>query len=248
MTVARPYILITRPEEDAAPLAADLEKRGFKPLVAPMLSIRPIEDAAMQTRGIQGLLFTSANGVRAFAAQSDRRGAAAWCVGAATSVVARRLGFHDVRTAAGDVESLADLVIKNVDPKQGALLHAAGSAIAGDLSGRLSKAGFTVCRAVLYEAVPATALPEEAAAALRAGTVRAVLFFSPRTADSFVRLVEEAGLADACRGVDAVCLSEAVAESARRLPWANVIASAQPNQFALVTAAKEAADQDKGAT
>lgn len=248
MTGARPHVLITRPEEDAAPLAADLKERGFKPLIAPMLSIRQIEDAALETKGIQGMLFTSANGVRAFAARSDRRGAAAWCVGGATAATARRLGFHDVRTADGDVESLAELVVKNVDPNHGALLHAAGSTVAGDLAGRLSKAGFTICRAVLYEAVPATALPEEAAAALRAGTVRAVLFFSPRTADSFVRLVEEAGLADACRGVDAVCLSEAVAESARRLPWANVIASAQPNQFALVTAAKEAADQDKGAT
>lgn len=247
MTKARRHILITRPKEDAAVLAADLQKRGFTPLIAPMLSIKPITDAELVTRGIQGVLFTSANGVRAFAARSDRRSVTVWCVGAATAATAREAGFHDIRTAGGNVKELAKLVIDNVKPGDGALLHAAGSTVAGDLAGLLSKAGLTVVRATLYEAVPATALPEAAAEALATGTVRAVLFFSPRTADSFVRLLEEAGLADACRGVDAVCLSEAVAETARHLRWAKVVTSEQPNQPALLAASDLAVNRHKGA-
>ncbi len=242
MTGPRRHILITRPKDDAEVLAADLKKRGFTPLIAPMLSIRSIADAALVTRGIQGVLFTSANGVRAFAARSDRRGLTVWCVGPATASTAREAGFHDVRTAGGNVQELAKMVIENVKPSEGALLHAAGSTVAGDLAGLLSKAGFTVDRATLYEAVPASSLPAEAAEALAARTVRAVLFFSPRTADSFVRLVLEAGLADACRGVEAVCLSEAVAATARRLEWANVVTSEQPNQPALLEASGMAED------
>jgi len=247
VTGARPHILITRPKDDAEVLAADLKKRGFTPLIAPMLSIKPIADAELVTRGIQGVLFTSSNGVRAFAARSDRRGVTVWCVGAATAATARQTGFHDVRTAAGNVEELARLVIDNVKPSEGALLHAAGSTVAGDLAGVLSKAGFIIDRAILYEAVPATVLPEEAAEALVARTVRAVLFFSPRTAETFVRLVEEAGLADACRSVDAVCLSEAVAETVRRLGWARIVASEQPSQPALLAASDLAVNRRKGA-
>lgn len=246
MTAGRPHILITRPEEDAEPLAKELSLRGFQPVVAPMLSIRQIPDASLDLVGIRGLLFTSANGVRAFATNSDRRDYVAWCVGGATAATARKLGFKEVRTADGDVKALAELVIRNTSPTDGALLHAAGSKRAGDLAGLLSREGYTICRAVLYEAVPARVLPQNAADALKAGTVRAALFFSPRTADSFVRLVTEAGLADACRKIDAVCLSEAVAESVRQLKWSSVLISDQLNQPSMLAASQKAADRKKG--
>ena len=77
----------------------------------------------------------------------------------------------------------------------GALFHAAGSAIAGDLSGRLEAAGFTVRRAVLYRAEPATALTQPTRAALAARAIDMVVLFSPRTAKTFSALLREAGLA-----------------------------------------------------
>src|SRR3546814_1455751 len=48
--------------------------------------------------------------------------------------------------------------------------------------------GFTVRRAVLYEAAAATALPAPVAMAFAAGQYDAVLFFSPRTAATFATL------------------------------------------------------------
>ncbi len=59
--------LVTRPAEDSAALADALRARGIEPLVDPMLRIEPVEDAHLPLDGVQAVLFTSANGVRAFA-------------------------------------------------------------------------------------------------------------------------------------------------------------------------------------
>src|SRR5690606_24941261 len=104
-----------------------------------------------------------------------------------------------------------------------------------DLAGVLGAAGFTVRRAVLYHAETADSLPGAARAALTAGTVGAALFFSPRTAQSFVSLAGQAGVADDCRAVTAICLSGAVADAAADVDWAETRIAARPDLDALLT-------------
>src|SRR5262245_4293126 len=85
-------ILLTRPREDTLALAEKLKARGHEILVEPMLEIRFAVDAAVDLASVRSLLFTSANGVRAFAAASKRRDLAALCVGDTTAAAARSLG------------------------------------------------------------------------------------------------------------------------------------------------------------
>jgi uroporphyrinogen-III synthase len=70
--------LITRPEEDAAPLAAALNQRGIETTIESLLSIRTLTDAELDLSGVQAILFTSANGVRAFAELAAAKGGAGW--------------------------------------------------------------------------------------------------------------------------------------------------------------------------
>jgi uroporphyrinogen-III synthase len=228
--------LITRPEEDAQTLAAPLIARGIVPLFEPLLSIRRLGRAAPDLAGVQALAFTSANGVRAFAAASPERLLPVLAVGDRTAAAARDLGFAAVESAGGDVAALAELVIARLAPSAGAVLHAAGSVVAGDLAGRLASAGFAVRRAVLYEARPARALSPAAQAALREGRVDLALFFSPRTAASFVRLAAAASLGARCPGIDAVCLSPAVAAALKGVAWRHRIVAAAPTQASLLAA------------
>src|SRR5258708_27828261 len=69
--------IVTRPRDDAAALVGALADRGVAALLAPMLTILPVPQAtrhlAERLAGAQAVLFTSANGVRAFAAASPRR-------------------------------------------------------------------------------------------------------------------------------------------------------------------------------
>src|SRR5260370_29135051 len=70
--------IVTRPRDDAATLVGAMADRGVEALLAPMLTILPVPQAtrhlAERLAGAQAVLFTSANGVRAFAAASPRRG------------------------------------------------------------------------------------------------------------------------------------------------------------------------------
>jgi uroporphyrinogen-III synthase len=227
-------VLITRPHDDAKALAEALAARGVEAIVEPMIEITPLSARALELEGVQAILLTSANGARALAAATRRRDVGVLAVGEATATAARAAGFADVAAAGGDVEALAALVGERCDPAAGALIHVSGSAVAGDLGGRLAARGFTVRRAVLYEAREAARLSDAATDALSRGALDAVLLFSPRTAKAFVTLAERAGLASALGSVEALCLSAAVADAARRVGWQEVRVAARPEQAALL--------------
>ncbi len=228
-------ILITRPLDDAVPLAEHLRALGHEVRIEPMLEIIYSDQSIPDVTSCQALLFTSANGVRAFARLCPDRKFPVFAVGSATAATAKSLGFTNVASADGDVEALARLVSACCQRQAGDLLQIAATERAGDLAGRLEAAGFLVRRRVLYEARTARALSASCAAALAAGAIDAVLLYSPRTAWTLAKLVSAAGLTLACRGVDALCLSEAVAAACDPgLGWRSVQVAARPDQEALL--------------
>ena len=232
--------LITRPREDAEPVARALAGRGFSVMIEPLLEILRDDNAPLPPLdGLQGVLATSANGVRAFAARTERRDLPVWAVGEATAREATTLGFEAVEAAGGDVTALAALVTETLDPAAGPLLHVAGAQVAGDLSGLLVAAGFKVERAVLYNAQAAGRLSPQLLDALDRNAIDIALFFSPRTAAGFVFLAHAAGRADACRNVTAYGLSRACAVMLSRITWRRLRAAAVPTQESLLAAIDE---------
>lgn len=231
-------LMITRPSEDAGPLADVLHARGIDTLTEPLLSIAIEDGPALALDGVQAFLISSANGARALAARTPDRTLPIYAVGDASARESRGVGFSNVMSAGGDVDDLARLVAQNADPKKGALLHAAGSRVAGDLKGYLEDAGFAYRRAVLYTAQPATTFSDDGQCALAQGDVDGVLFFSPRTAATFVKLMMLADLVAACGALTAYCLSPAVAEKLSGLGWQDIVVAEKPDQDALLSALK----------
>jgi uroporphyrinogen-III synthase len=246
MTAAkrRLQILVTRPRGEADLFAVALAMRGHDAVVAPLLDIVVDDAPPLDLAGVQALLFTSANGVRAFAHTQKNRDLKAFCVGDATAAAARNAGFGTVESASGDVETLAELVQKRLDPKDGKLIHATGTAVAGELAGVLGAEGFDVHRVQLYRADTATKLPEDAAEALRSGRIDVVTFFSPRTAEIFARLVIDAGLGDKLARVTALALAPSALEIAREqgCRFKAAIAADQPNEASLLEAVDRLAE------
>ena len=226
--------LLTRPLRDSQPLADMLRARGHESVIAPVMEITLGDDPPPSLDGVQALLFTSQNGVRAFAATESRRNLPVLAVGRSTAEAASEMGFGQVESAEGDSQALARLAATRLDPSRGDLLHVAGKQVAGDLPGLLKEAGFTTRRAVLYEARAVDRLPEAAAEALREGKVAGALIFSPRTAEVFARLVAAAGLSDSLGGLTALCLSTAVAERLGAGVWGAVRIAERPELPALL--------------
>lgn len=232
-------VLITRPEEDALPLAETLRARDLRVLIEPMLRIKPIRDVAFDVTGVQALLFTSSNGIRAFAALDRRRDLPVFTTGEASARVARNLGFKTVEAADGDVAGLVRMVRHRLKPEDGPLFHGAGSVVAGELATQIADAGFDLRRDVIYEAVQADALSPQLLQRLSDRQIDMVLLFSPRTAETFVNLIK--GLGDQRDAVErglggtiALCFSPAVADAARALPWRSVEAAERPDLGAML--------------
>jgi uroporphyrinogen-III synthase len=231
-------VLITRPRDEAEALAGRIESLGFIPLIDPMIEIRMLSKVSIDSRNLQAVVFTSANGVRALANAPD--GAAffhdltVFAVGTATAAAARAAGFTAVIEGPGTVEDLARIIADRCSPSRGPLLHVSGSVVARDLAPLLAETDLTVNRAVLYESVQATQLQGETRDGFAHGTIGAVLFFSPRTAQTFVNLVTAANLVGTMGSVVALTLSPAVAEALAPLAFARMATAIRPTTDALL--------------
>jgi uroporphyrinogen-III synthase len=235
-------LLITRPEEDGGALAEKLAERGHQPVLLPLLEIAFTEHGPLALDGVQALIATSRNALRALrrnAAFSQARALAVYAVGAATAAYAAELGFADVRVGAGTAADLAALVPATARPEAGALLYLTGEHVAFDLAAPLSDLGFEVRRAVLYEARENPAAGQALSRALAAGLDGAILM-SPRTARILAALL--AGVAHAhIRGLTCYCYSQAVAKSLETIPGLRLSVCPRPTEADLMTIIGDAA-------
>jgi uroporphyrinogen-III synthase len=228
-------LLITRPQEDAIAIAKILRALGHAPIIAPLMAVQFREGPTLMLEGVQGVLATSANGVRAIAQRTPRRDVTVYAVGPQTAESARSSGFRKVLSAEGDANALVAFVGETADPGKGMLLHAAGSETAGRVKQALQAKGFMVETDVLYDAVPVTTLPENALEVLNDGTLQGVLLFSPRSAKTFATLVTDAKVAAACEKLEAYCISAATAAALTPLAFARVAVAGVPNQNAMIS-------------
>lgn len=219
-------IAITRMQPEAEKTAARVRALGGEAIVAPLLSFAPLPFDA-RLHGVQALLFTSANGVRAFADASVQRDRTVLTVGDTTAGAALDAGFADVRSADGDVAALAAMAAATLDPQAGALLYISGADIARDLVAMLTVDGFCAERRIAYEARAAAALPPALTAPFDL-----ILFHSARSANIFVALG-----APGADKLAAICLSQTVADAAARVHWGKLIVAPAPREEALLQAA-----------
>ncbi len=227
-----PRIAVTRAEPEASRTAARIDSMGGTAVLAPLLTIenKPAFDRSLE--GVQALLFTSANGVRAFGASDPAL--PVLTVGLATANAARDLGYRRVTTADGDSRALTALALSLYRPEKGLLVHVSGAHVAGDVAAALVSAGFKAERRVAYEAHPVDALPS--ALLRRLGNdppdLDRVMFHSARAGEVFLRFARVAA-----PRLTAVCISEAVADAVRDAAWSRIIVAERAREDALLSAA-----------
>lgn len=229
-------VLITRPFEDAAPLGEAVRKLGHEPVYAPLSDIRyPATEAPPGAPA--ATIFTSRNAIRALENvdwAASLRGYPAYCVGAATAEEARDAGFHRVVAGGGTGAQLAEHIASTHEPGDGPLLYLTGEHLAFDLEEALGARGFTVWRRIVYrnELVESLALP--VTVGLQKDFFDAMIFMSPRTAAHFVRLAQDAGVADPAGRLAFYCLSQNVADALAPLDPARVAVAHRPTRDAVL--------------
>jgi uroporphyrinogen-III synthase len=228
-------LLLTRPQPDAGRTAAALRLRGHAVIVAPLLRIEAVRNAEFGSGPWAAILVTSANAARAIASHprvAELRGLPAIAVGERTAEAMRAAGFANVAPAAGAASDLVRIVPERLS-KGGSLLYLAGADRAADIADALQAQNFRVHMVIVYRAVAAETLPPAAVKTLERG-LDAVLHFSRRTADTYIRAARAAGLLGAALGPAHYCLSARVAEPLARAGAANIRIADEPTEDALL--------------
>ncbi len=228
-------VLLTRPLEDSRALAEMLEAEGetggIDPVIWPLTRIVPTMSALKLPFATGGLLFTSANAVRALAALTGRRDLPALCVGKTTAEAARKAGFRDCFSADGGARALADLARRS---GIGEFFHPRGRDAAGDLKGWLAETGQRVTEAVLYQAEETGAPPAPVAAALARGNVDLVTIWSRRASAILARRLTST---DARLDNTALlAISAAAAEPLEESGFRRIVLAEAPNAVAMLAA------------
>lgn len=175
-------VWITRAEPGASQTARRLSALGHASLLAPLLTVAALPLPEPDLSGVGALAFTSANGVRAFAALTQRRDLPVYAVGGATASAAAAHGFSLAGQGDDGVAAMARLILSQRELPRGRILHPSAREPAGDLAGLLRQAGIGAKQLAVYESTPAKELPEPAQLALEQGAICAVLVHSPRAA------------------------------------------------------------------
>jgi uroporphyrinogen-III synthase len=192
-------IVVTRPREQAAALAAALLDLGASVTVLPLIDVQPVDDVQMAA-SYDWVVFTSANAVAAVGAP---RGPRVATVGPATAAAVRELG---VEPAFVPDRFAADEIASGLEPLAGTrvLLPQADLANPG-LADELRARGATVDAVTAYRTVSVERTSEELAS-LRAAD--AVVLASGSAAKSLAR---QGGAGSAL----VVCIGPTTADAAR---------------------------------
>jgi len=207
---------------------------GIDPIVSPVLDINFRARIDVELAGTQAIVFTSANGVRAWVPRRPERDLPVFAVGDATAEAARDAGFKKVHTARGDVDALAKLIRRKAKPEDGDLLHVRGIHVAGNLGGALKPDGFRVHDAIGYGAVAVDTLGEEAIAAIVSGAPVSVLVHSARGAKTFLDLLRKFGLHHWLGSVTVYGISGNALKPLEGAGFGALIAAPEPNEEALL--------------
>ena len=231
-------ILVLRPLDDAERSASAISARGNEPVVAPLFEVVRLPEAVPEG-AFDALVLASGNAVAALADGPEGwKELPLFAVGARTAAQAREAGFGDARSADGDRDDLIELVKSNLQPPARLLLVLARDR-REDLPARLGEAGFDVTVWTAYAAQAAETLPEAAAAPLREGTIDAVLHYSSRGAQTYLRLTRLAELGDEALAPTHVTLSADVAGPLIEAGAGTVLVAEHPEEAAMLAALDE---------
>jgi uroporphyrinogen-III synthase len=207
-------MLVTRPEPEAHDTASRLRALGIEPLVYPLLTYRTLATGLPDAAGFAAMALTSTNALRALeerGALAAYRGLRVFTVGDRTAEAARRAGFASVTSAGGAFHDLAGLLAHS--GVGGPIFYPAARHTSGDLAKSLAPFGVMVVTARVYDMEPARDLPDTILADLAGGRIAAALFYSRRTAQTFVTCAVDYHLPRAVKTrLGMLCLSEQVAE------------------------------------
>jgi uroporphyrinogen III methyltransferase / synthase len=201
-SLAGKRIVLTRAAAQSEALAKELEARGAKPLVVPLVAFAapenfaPLDEAIANVQQFDWLLFTSAQAVRAISKRNEELRLSfanaggklrVACVGPVSAAAARNVGLAvhyiaEMHSGKALAEELGESV------RDAKVLLPRSDRANPDLPAALQRHGAKVTEVIAYRTLKPAAQDEQSLRQVAAGAADAILFFSPSAVHHFAEL------------------------------------------------------------
>jgi uroporphyrinogen-III synthase len=227
------HVLVTRPKRDGEALKSRLERHGWRAGLEPLIDIVPNAVPISAIENASGLIVTSRNALDALALSPALPLALTLpllVVGPGTAAMALELGFRDVFEGSGTGADLVPEIARRSKTDGTAFIYLAGDVKAFDLSAALARQNVDIETLTVYQSVAAKTLTPQTVEALQRREFDVVTLMSPRTANTWGRLISGLLPRPDLSGITYVCLSQNVSEALKaRVEGPKILIAARPN-------------------
>jgi len=213
------HIVITRPKEDSSNLIEKLIKLGHSVTHLPVIKIEKLETKKINLLNYQAVIFTSSNAIRFMNIEKFNSKIKCFCVGKATEFTAKQVGFINTLTSEGTVDSLIELIIRNLDSKSGKLLYLSSEFISKDLDKDLINTGYSVDRISNYTSLPIEQIDEKTLNSFKKNSPDVFFIYSSKSAKNLFNLINKYSLLNVVTHSNLMCISEKVLLVLKQIKW-----------------------------
>ncbi|MDC0078656.1 uroporphyrinogen-III synthase [Candidatus Pelagibacter sp.] len=216
------HILLTRPLDDCSEMIIKFKSLGHQVSHLPLLSIGKVDYEQINFLDFKGIIFTSANAVKFLDLKNIDKNLQCFCVGSATEKKARSTGFQNVIAAEGNVDNLKELVLQNVDQKDGKLIYVSGETISVDLDQQLIKEGYNIKRIVNYKTTHNQKFDKSFVEELKLKIPDMVYIYSQNSALSFLSFIKINQSESLWMNTNLMCIGEKTSSILNEIKWKKI--------------------------
>tara|TARA_Y100001970_G_scaffold291691_1_gene429852 strand:- start:998 stop:1699 length:702 start_codon:yes stop_codon:yes gene_type:complete len=215
------HIVITRPKEDSLYLIENLIRVGHIVTHLPVIKIKKLETKKINLLNYQAIIFTSSNAIKFMNIEKFNSKIKCFCVGKATELTARQVGFTNTFASEGTVDSLIELIIRTIDNKSGKILYLSSEFISKDLDKDLAKSGYSVDRISNYTSFPVEDIDTKILDFLKKKPPDVIFIYSSKSAKNLFNLINKYSLLNVVTHSNLMCISEKVLSVLKQIKWKN---------------------------
>ena len=216
------HIIITRPKEDSLYLIENLIKLGHEVTHLPVIKIEKLKTKKIDLLNYQAVIFTSSNGIRFMDIEKFNSKIKCFCIGTATELTAKHVGFVNTYTSEGTVDSLIELIIRTLNNKSEKLLYLSSEFISKDLDKDLTNAGYAVDRISNYTSIPVKEIDKKTLDFFEKKPPDVIFVYSSKSAKNLFNLINKYSLLNVVTQSNLVCISEKVLSVLKEIKWKKV--------------------------
>ena len=231
-------ILLTRPIDDSILTSKILSKIGIETSILPFLEIKSFDYKKFIISKSDYIMFTSKNAANFFRFKKQFRGNPVFSVGSETKMILQKKGFKNIINADENLEKL--LILSKKQLKKGdVIIHPTYKNSNPKVRNFFLSLGCKYLAIKCYSSKMICRNNDKLILFMKNTKKGMIAFYSPLTARSFVKQIQELDLFGFCKNKVFIVISNKVKQEIKKLGKVSIYVAEKPNQKEMIELMKE---------